>query len=253
MAGYPLWLIYKWALFRMESVDVMLFDYCVVTGIVSAVFSGLFLGAEYSDGAIRNKLIIGHSRSAIYCSNLLTNIAAALLQCVVYLTVTLGLGIPLLGLPTSEPGRLLLLFAGTLGTVIAFCAVFTAIGMLCSQKAVAAVICIAGSFALFGMMSSVDSYLNIPKYSTHIDVQTDTPTCSISSTSAVTSAARDGRFLSSWMMLCPPVRPFSICATGSGMLTLSPYEVYLPSNWRNICSISGSRLTHYRFSRIHLP
>ena len=52
----------------------------------------------------------------------------------------------------------------------ALAAVFTLAAMLCQNKAVTAVVCIAGSFALLGYLSSVDSYLNIPQYSAYIDV-----------------------------------------------------------------------------------
>ena len=49
----------------MESI---LFNFLVLIGIVMAVFCSLFIGTEYSDGTIRNKLIIGHSRNNIFIS-----------------------------------------------------------------------------------------------------------------------------------------------------------------------------------------
>ena len=173
MIGYALWQIRFWAAFRQNTIDLMIFDYAGIVGSVAAVWSSLFLGADYSDGTLRNKLVAGHARKTIYFANMVTNIAVALLQCAAYLAVTFSLGILLVGPPTLGIGRILSLIAGTLVMVVAFCAIFTAIGMLCPYKAAAAVVCIAGSFMLFGYMSSVDSYLNIPEYAVRTDTQGD--------------------------------------------------------------------------------
>ena len=170
MAGYALWRMRFWIVFNEVTIDPMIFDYAGAVGVVAAVWSSLFLGTDYSDGTLRNKLTAGHSRNAVYLAGLITNTSAALLQCAAYLAVALGSGSFLIGPPRMEAGRLLLLLAGTLVTVIAFCAIFTAVGMLCARKTVTAVVCIAGSFALLGYLSSVDSYLNIPQYSAYIDV-----------------------------------------------------------------------------------
>ena len=54
------------------SLNHVFFAYTLVIGVLCAVFCSLFLGTEYSDGTVRNKLMIGHRRSAIYLSNLIT-------------------------------------------------------------------------------------------------------------------------------------------------------------------------------------
>jgi len=165
MAGYALWNIYDRTRLSATTIDGILFAYCLATGIVSALFSGLFFGTEFAEGTIRNKLVVGHTRFSVYLANLLTCVIAAMAQCLVYLAVVLGLGSLLVGPPTLPWGRVLLLFLGTLATVTAFCAIYTAIGMLCTRKAVAAVVCLVGAFALFGIMSNMDSDLSVPKYS----------------------------------------------------------------------------------------
>lgn len=62
-----------------------------------AIFSCFFFGTEYSDGTIRNKLVVGHSREAIYLANLLTTVCVIglfLLACYVPVFIV---GIPLAG------------------------------------------------------------------------------------------------------------------------------------------------------------
>lgn len=173
MAGHALWQIRFHAAFGQITINPMVFDYAGSVGVTAAVWSSLFLGTDHSDGALRNKLVAGHSRTAIYFANLVTNAAVALLQCAAYLAVTFGLGSLLIGSPRMEASRLLLLLTGTIATTIAFCAVFTAVGMLCARKTVTALICIAGVFLLHGYLSSVDSYLNIPKYSITVEGHDD--------------------------------------------------------------------------------
>ena len=46
--------------------------------ILLPIFTSLFLGTEYSDGGIKNKVIKGHTRTNIYLSNLLTSIITIL-------------------------------------------------------------------------------------------------------------------------------------------------------------------------------
>ena len=47
------------------AIDGCVFDFVPFMGLVAAIFISLFVGSEYSDGTIRNKLVVGHSR--IYC------------------------------------------------------------------------------------------------------------------------------------------------------------------------------------------
>ena len=65
--------------------DDTLFVYMILIAICSAIFGSLFCGTDYSDGTIRNKLIVGHTRSAVYCSNWIVHVAALLLMTLAYL------------------------------------------------------------------------------------------------------------------------------------------------------------------------
>ena len=78
------------------SLDQFYFHFAVSVGLFGAIFTSLFIGTEYSDGTIRNKFVIGHSRAAVYLSNLLVSGSAMLLMAGVWMLAAL-IGVPFLG------------------------------------------------------------------------------------------------------------------------------------------------------------
>lgn len=140
------------------------FTYALLIGVVSAIFSSLFLGVEYSEGTMRNKIIIGHRRIDIYFSNLLTNISASLLLCLSYILSNIILGIPLIGFKDFDLSKTLLLIVGSIVMVVALCSIFTMISLLVQNKAIAPVICIVGMFLMIGFVSEVERMLEQPQY-----------------------------------------------------------------------------------------
>lgn len=80
--------------------------------IVIALFSCFFIGNDYSDGTIRNKLIVGHSREIVYLSFFFTELIVAFLFSLSYLLAVLLVGLPLSGITVFtqveiQPWRLL--------------------------------------------------------------------------------------------------------------------------------------------------
>ena len=109
-------------------------------GIFCAVFCSLFTGTEYSDGTIRNKLAVGHSRTSVYLSVFTVNLAAGLLFCLVYLAVYTPLGCFLLEPFRMAAGDLAKLLVLLVFLTAAFTGLFTAVSMANQNKAAAAVI-----------------------------------------------------------------------------------------------------------------
>ena len=54
------------------TLDDYFFNHAPMMGLYYAVFISLFLGTEYSDGTIRNKLAVGHRRLDVYLANYMT-------------------------------------------------------------------------------------------------------------------------------------------------------------------------------------
>lgn len=146
-------------------IDNSFFGYISFMVIVFSAFCSLFIGTEYNDGTIRNKLIIGHKRIDIYLSNLTVCIAAGVIMCIAYLIPYLAVGIPLLGFFHINNISAIWIFLGcSFVLIIALAAIFTLISMLNQNKAISAVICILGLFVLLMAGSFINSQLSQPEY-----------------------------------------------------------------------------------------
>lgn len=157
--------------------DSIFFVYTMLIGLLLAVFLPLFFGAEYSDGAIRNKLAAGHTRRSVYLTSLTASIFAAFLFCGACILFTTAAGVPLLGGP-KYPGLLLKTTLLSLLMVAAWCALYTAVILNCSRKSASTVVCMLlylGLFILaawvFGRLEAAEFY---PGYSLTVDGQMTT-------------------------------------------------------------------------------
>lgn len=139
------------------------FVYTIMIGIVCAIFCSLFLGVEYMDGTMRNKMIAGHKRMTIYLSNLIIVVVASLFLCASYMLSNIIVGIPLIGSMSIPIPKILLIIFGSIVTVVAFCSIFTMICMLVPSKAIAPVICIVGMFLSIALTNEIQRILDQPK------------------------------------------------------------------------------------------
>lgn len=123
------------------TLDHYFFGFLTMVGLFIATFISLFQGTEYSDGTMRNKLIVGHSRIKIYLANFLTNyIASAIILLAGFLAGMVG--IPVIGWFEMETTALASYLAASLLMAGAWCAIFTLISMLTTNKAYGVVFCI---------------------------------------------------------------------------------------------------------------
>ena len=130
------------------EVEQLMLNYSTMIGIVMAIFTSLFLGVEYSDGAIRNKISIGHKRANIYLSNLIITIITSLFSYILFLIVIASVGIPLFGMFTMPFSKLVMLIGCIFATVIAYSSIFTFIVMLISNKTITAITTIMLAFGM---------------------------------------------------------------------------------------------------------
>ena len=148
---------------RTVPLDSIFFVYAMLIGLLLSVFLPLFFGSEYSDGAIRNKLAAGHTRLAVYLSNLTAAVSTAVLFCGACILCTMAAGVPLLGGP-KYPGLLLKTTLLSLLMAAAWCALYTAVIMNCSRKAASAVSCMLLYLLLFMVATWVFAKLDAPEF-----------------------------------------------------------------------------------------
>ena len=154
----------------VSTLDEGLFTYAQLIGLTAAVFTSLFLGTEYSDGAIRNKVASGCSRVSIYLAGLLTVFAASVMSLAAYWVVALAMGIPLLEPSQIGAGQTLFTVLGILLMTAAFCALFTFFAMNCSHKATTAMVCVLLFFVLLVASTYVYSRLDAPEFVSNYEI-----------------------------------------------------------------------------------
>lgn len=155
------------------SIDGFMYGCFLLITVFTPIFASLFMGTEYSDGTVRNKLVIGHSRTAVYLSSLTICFVSSLLVCSAITLITFSLGIPLFGMPKAAP--LIIMreyFHGVLMTA-ALSSLFTLLAMTITSKPVSAIVCTVGLFFLFFMSMYILQRLISPETITGYELMMD--------------------------------------------------------------------------------
>ncbi|MCM1174429.1 MAG: ABC transporter permease [Blautia sp.] len=137
--------------------------------VVMAVFIPFFIGVEYSDGTIRNKITVGHTRENIYLANVLVCYAAGILQFLTYSVVS-GLSALFLIGPDSLTSmeQTLWRIGYSLLIALAYTAVFSMIAMLDNNKARAVVTELALAFVSVMLMTQIYADLQEPELTSRV-------------------------------------------------------------------------------------
>ena len=113
-----------------ENWNLFFFNEMLFIGVALAIFISLYIGVEYSNGTIRNKLSAGHSRLHIYIANLLVCYAAGIIACITYSVTSAILGLILIGKETVaglwKPGQGMIVM---LFILMAYAAIFVLVSM----------------------------------------------------------------------------------------------------------------------------
>lgn len=131
-----------------SSLDTAFLYYVLFIAFLIPIICALFIGTEFADGTIRNKVVCGHSRGSVYLSNLILCSAASLIMCTAAVVPGLALGLPLLGGFAMGPARAILFFAGVYTLSLAWTALFTLLTMLVNSRTVTAALAMLLSLAL---------------------------------------------------------------------------------------------------------
>lgn len=138
----------------MVSLDSYYFNFAPAIGLFCAIFIALFLGTEYSDGTIRNKLAVGHTRTHIYLSNFVVCFVACLAFVAVWLIGGL-VGIPFLGVWEIGAGGFFLFVLIAVLFTAALAGIFTLLSALSTNRAITVVITIICFLGLLVLASII--------------------------------------------------------------------------------------------------
>lgn len=114
---------------------VYFFNEMLFIHVVMAIFIPFFIGVEYSDGTIRNKIAVGHKRTDIYLANVIVCYAAGIWQFFTYSAVSALSSLVLIGSGAlTSMNRISWRIGCSFFIILAYTAVFSLIAMLDSNK-----------------------------------------------------------------------------------------------------------------------
>lgn len=121
-----------------NSLEYRFYDLLPLAGLVLSAFCALFIGTERSDGTIRNKIVVGHTRRDIYFADTITCFVAATAFFAVWVLGGM-IGIPHFGIWSMGIKSALCTLAAAYFSMIALTAIFSILAHLIQSKAVGAV------------------------------------------------------------------------------------------------------------------
>lgn len=142
--------------------STLMFAPLQIIGIFVACFTGLFLGTEYKEGTLRNKVISGRSRTEIYLSNLIVCFTASLFISIVSILITFATGVFLFGTEGLNPLQMLTCFGLGVLMLAAFAGISTLISMLIPSRSAGSVVNILFFFMLVIAATYIISRLDEP-------------------------------------------------------------------------------------------
>lgn len=147
----------------IKFLDFPFFSQYIYNPVIFAAFIALFLGTEYSDGTIRNKLSTGHSRLAVYGANLCVSIVMTMLFVLVQVAVCLSIGLLLFESFRLPLDQVIAAAITACLTAVASASIYTAMAMNIQNKSYCVITAVALSFAVMLIVSMIAGVLYAPE------------------------------------------------------------------------------------------
>ena len=143
---------------------IYFFNEMLFIHVITAIFTAFFIGVEYSDGTIRNKFVVGHTRKSVYLSNFITCCIVGLIQFATYSIMSVISGYLLIGSNSfTAMTQLLWRIIYSILIIMAYSALFSLVAMLDSNKTRAVVIGLVLAFVYIMLMTQIWSDLSEPE------------------------------------------------------------------------------------------
>ena len=141
-------------------IDGALFQAVMVHAMTLTAFIPLFLGADYHDGTIRNKLIAGHSRGRIYLSGLCTCMLIVLCLAAAAAAANTLQALATHGVIGMDAAHFALHVLASVCCVMAFASLYVMLSMLISGRAYALLACICAFAAMMFVTAGLERVLS---------------------------------------------------------------------------------------------
>lgn len=153
------------------SLEYYFFTVAPYIGLICALFIPFYIGVEHADCTIRNKLIVGHTRKAVYLSNYVVSVVAGLLFDIAWFVGFMP-GYFLIGPFSFGWEEFLVYIVMIIGMTASFMAIFTWIGMMSTNKALTVILVLVTWGVLVTVAETTDHLLSISEFiggQTYID------------------------------------------------------------------------------------
>ena len=131
----------------------------LIIGFLTAIFCPWFLGTEYSDGTIRNKIIAGNNRIKVYLSALLVCITANVILVAVHQCIIIPLGSLLIAPLKIDILSLVTLIGLSILITITLVCINTLLVLINQNKASSTIICLVTSILMLAVSFYILSVL----------------------------------------------------------------------------------------------
>lgn len=149
---------------QYSNIDGLIFVGTLFLIYAVSVLIGIFVGTEYSDGTIRNKIIVGHRRKNIYFTKFVVCLSANFMIQMVFIVIVLVMGHFLLGGTTFGLQEILKFTATDLMASFALSTILLLISMSVQSKATGSVVGLLVTIVLFFSAMYIQNRLNEPEY-----------------------------------------------------------------------------------------
>lgn len=154
----------------------ILYNFTPFLGLMAGLMTAMFIGTEYHDNTLRNKLICGQPRTRVYFANLLTGLGITVVLWLLPVLTVLLVGGPLLGFPKLTAASVtLMLIYGAIGLLLcaAHTAVYTLAAMLIHNRSYALMACFVAALLFLFIGSFCEGRLSEPEFTSGVSITTD--------------------------------------------------------------------------------
>lgn len=156
-------------IYAKTGIEYKAADGFAFSGILYIIFAiaalvPIFVGTEYSDGTIRNKLMVGCKRTEIYLANFIVCAVANIIMLLSFIVACLSVGYILFRATSLTAEQTVLFTLSQCVTMIGFSAILVLLSMLIQSKAGSAVTALIVTIIMFFSAMIIESGLHQPEY-----------------------------------------------------------------------------------------